>query len=71
MEDRLIAGAKQYAARAGKSLSQVVAEYFLVCLSGSSGDPAQTPRVSRLRGCLKDGDVAEDDYLRHLEGKYS
>ncbi|MXY57137.1 MAG: antitoxin [Gammaproteobacteria bacterium] len=71
MDDRLIAGAKQHAARAGKSLSQVVAEYFLVCMSGSQGSVDETPRVSRLRGCLKDKGVAEADYLKYLEDKHS
>ncbi|MCY4057025.1 MAG: DUF6364 family protein [Gammaproteobacteria bacterium] len=71
MDDRLIAGAKQHAARAGKSLSQVVAEYFLVCTSGSPGSVDETPRVSRLRGCLKDTGAAEADYLKHLEDKHS
>ena len=71
MDDRLIAGAKQHAARAGKSLSQVVAEYFLVCMSDPSRSADETPRVSRLRGCLKDTGVAEADYLKHLEEKYT
>ena len=70
MDDRLIAGAKQHAARAGKSLSQVVAEYFLVCISDSPSGADTTPRVSRLRGCLRDTGVAEADYLKHLEDKH-
>lgn len=71
MDDRLIAGAKQHAARTGKSLSQFVAEYFLVCMSGAQRNVEETPRVSRLRGCLKDKGVAEADYRKHLEDKHS
>lgn len=70
MDDRLIAGAKNHAARKGKSLSQFVAEYFLVCLSGTHNSTDATPRVSRLRGCLKNRGVAEADYLNYLEEKY-
>ena len=70
MDDRLIADAKRHAARAGKSLSQFVAEYFLVCLSGMRNSTDATPRVSRLRGCLKDAGVAETDYLNYLDDKY-
>ena len=55
--------------RSGKSLSQFVAEYFLVCLSGTRGSTRAT-RVSRLRGCLKDAGVAKTDYLNYLEEKY-
>lgn len=70
MDDRLIADAKNHAARAGKSLSQFVAEYFLVCLSGTRNGTDATPRVSRLRGCLKGTGVTEADYLSHLEETY-
>lgn len=70
MDDRLIADAKNHAARAGKSLSQFVAEYFLVCMSGTQHSDEETPRVSRLRGCLKGTGVAEADYLKHLEDKH-
>lgn len=70
MDDRLITDAKQHAARAGKSLSQLVAEYFIVCISGSPDGVEETPRVSRLRGCLRDARVTETDYSKYLEDKY-
>lgn len=71
MDDLLIAGAKRHANRVGKSLSQFVAEYFLVCTSGSRSSAEETPRVARLRGCLEDTGAAEADYLKHLEDKHS
>ncbi len=70
MDDRLIANAKEHAASVGKSLSQVVAEYFAANLSATASRPTQTPRVSKLRGSLKDSAVDTDDYLNHLEEKY-
>ena len=70
MDDRLIANAKEYAASAGKSLSQVVAEYLAAVLSAGDPPSMQTPTVSRLRGCLKDTSVDVEDYQTYLEDKY-
>ena len=70
MDDRLIADAKRYAAQVGKSLSQIVAEYFRVCVSDTRSRAKKTPVVSRLRGSLRDAGVNESDYLNHLEDKY-
>ena len=70
MDDRLIANAKEYAASVGKSLSQLVAEYFAANLSATAPRPSQTPRVTKLRGSLKDSGIDADDYLNHLEEKH-
>ena len=70
MDDRLIAAAKRHAARTGKSLSQLVAEYFAACVATASRQAQETPTVSRLRGCLKGTGVTADDYRAHLEEKY-
>ena len=65
MDDQLIAAAKKHATRTGKSLSQLVAEYFAACVVGE-----ETSTVSRLRGCLKGTGVTAEDYRTYLEEKY-
>ena len=70
MDDRLIALAKSHAAEAGKSLSQLVAEYFVAVLPPHQSRVELTPAVSALRGCLKDSGVDRDDYREYLVDKY-
>lgn len=71
LDDRLISRAKGYANDAGKSLSQVVAEFFAVITSPKHAPFEETPTVSRLRGILKDTDVDDArDYLDYLEEKH-
>ena len=71
LDDRLISGAKEYAKGAGKSLSQIVAEYFSAIMSPAPAPYKATPAVSRLRGILKEsGVVGEQDYLDYLEKKH-
>ena len=71
LDDRLIAEAKDYARDAGKSVSQVVAEYFSAITSRSQPDCTLTPTVAGLRGVLKDtGLVGLGDYHAHLEDKH-
>ena len=70
MDDQLIEAAKKHATRTGKSLSQLVAEYFVACVAPAPRHAQETPRVSRLRGCLKGTGVTADDYRTYLEDKY-
>lgn len=71
LDDRLIAQAKDYARDTGKSLSQIVAEYFSAITSRNQPDRTETPTVARLRGVLKDaGLVGVRDYHAHLEDKH-
>ena len=70
LEQRLVRRAKAYAKRAGKSVSQVVAEYF--SLLGQSDDGEETelsPTVRSLKGALKSDRGSRSDYRRHLEEK--
>ena len=53
LDHRLISEAKDYARDAGKSLSQVVAEYFSAITSRERSDSTSTPTVAGLRGVLK------------------
>ena len=71
LDDRLIAQAKDYARDTGKSLSQIVAEYFAAVTSRRQPDYTQTPAVAGLRGVLKDAGVdGLSDYHAHLEDKH-
>lgn len=71
LEDQLIEQAKSYAAQAGKSVSQIVAEYFKLLTSQriKSSSPSTTITQS-LRGLLRESKLDEKDYKKHLEGKH-
>ena len=77
LDDRLIEKAKDFAGKSGKSLSQVVADYFAAILaqeeSNAQPDEAEevlTPLVQELKGSLAGNDLAEQDYYAYLEEKY-
>lgn len=70
MDDELIAAAKVYARATGKSLSQMVAEYFEALTKAEREPVEMTPTVARMRGSWKGADVDERDYYAHLEDKY-
>jgi len=70
LEDQLIEQAKSYAAQAGKSLSQVVAEYFRMLTTETTKPTSpSTPITTSLRGLLRDSRLDEKDYKKYLEGK--
>jgi hypothetical protein len=69
----LIDQAKKHARKSGKSLSQMVADYFQSVLKGLGKPERQkpiTPLVSALKGRLKGAKINVHDYERHLEEKY-
>jgi len=72
LDDALIDQAKNYAARTGKSVSQVVADYFRLLPKGDEpvGKPEITPLTQSLRGVLREAKLDEEDYRRHLSDKY-
>ncbi len=71
LDSQLIRGAKQYAKGAGKSLSQVVAEYFAAITSADQPEFTATPAVTRLRGVLKGAPVDDArDYHAYREEKH-
>jgi hypothetical protein len=71
LDDRLIGRAKRYSDRSGKSVSQIVADYFALIEADEPIPGTElTPRVRSMIGCLKGATVTEDDYRRHLEEKY-
>ena len=74
LDDQLIAFAKKEAKKSGKSLSQMIADYFkLLKLKGKSKKQQKEefgPITSALMGAFKTTDVDEKDYYRYLEEKY-
>ena len=74
LEAALIDEAKNYAHKAGKSVSQMVAEYFgfLVLKSANSTvkDHDLPPVTRQLKGFLRGKQVTVKDYHEHLESKY-
>ena len=69
LDDKLIAGAKRHSAESGKSISQLVADFFAL-IDAPDRDVEITPRVRALRGVLAGSGLDESDYRRHLEEKY-
>ncbi len=69
LDDRLIESAKHHAAESGRSISQLVADFFALIEAGG-GDIEVTSRVRSLRGVLTGFGLDESDYQRHLEEKY-
>lgn len=69
LDEKLIAKAKRYSDKSGKSVSQLVADYF--ALIGAEPEEATqlTPRVRAMVGSMKGAKVSEADYRRHLERK--
>lgn len=71
LDDRLISKAKRYSDRSGKSVSQLVADFFSA-IDAEEDIPGTeiSPRVRSLRGAFKGSTATEEDYRRHLEEKY-
>jgi len=71
LDDHLIEQAKSYAAQAGKSVSQVVADYFkMLTTEKPKLSSPSAPITQSLRGLLRESKLDEKDYKKHLEGKY-
>jgi ATP-dependent Clp protease ATP-binding subunit ClpA len=74
LEQRLIRRAKAYARRTGKSVSELVADFFgrLDAPAEESAQRvvAQSPAVQSLIGALEGSRLDEEDYRKHLIEKY-
>jgi hypothetical protein len=71
LDETLIKKAKKHARDNGKSLSQVVSEYFSLMDQEKSGGKEDIPPLTKsLIGILRGSKVDETDYLKHLEEKY-
>lgn len=70
LEEELIEQVKAHAARMGKSVSQVVADYLRVLTAEKRPMPKPSAPVTQsLRGLLKGAKIDEMDFRRHLEEK--
>jgi hypothetical protein len=71
LSDHVIRQAKAYARRTGRSVSQMVADYFAALTRRDAAEPADlTPIVRSLKGILRGARVDRAAYRRHLEEKY-
>ncbi|WP_299734796.1 DUF6364 family protein [uncultured Endozoicomonas sp.] len=72
MEQDQVERAKTYAARHGKSLSQLVADYFDSLTTTETSEEALPPLTQKLKGALRSANASMDDsdYKKHLEDKY-
>lgn len=71
LDDHLIKRAKRYSDRSGKSVSQLVSDYFALIETDEPIPGTElTPRVRAMIGSLKGAVTTEDDYRRHLEEKH-
>lgn len=68
----LIQKAKLYSNKAGKSVSQLVTDYFAKLDGKSIQEKVSLPPITkRLLGVLKQGHkISKADYHKHLEDKY-
>ena len=69
LDEKLIASAKRHSAASGRSVSQLVADFFSL-LEAQSTDVEVTPRVRALRGVLAGSGLDEGEYIRQLEDKH-
>ena len=69
LDEKLIASAKRHSAESGKSVSQLVSDFFAL-IDAEDSDVDITPRVRSLRGVLAGSGLDESDYRRHLEEEY-
>jgi predicted HicB family RNase H-like nuclease len=71
LEDQLIEQAKVYATHVGKSVSQIVADYFKLLTSHNSNTHSvSSPITQSLRGLLRESKLDEKDYQKYLEEKH-
>ena len=70
LDDLLIEQAKTYAKRSGKSVSQLVAEYFSLLLASSPVKTDLSSSVQKLKGVFKKSKTRIEDYHEYLEENY-
>ena len=71
LDEHLVASAKEYSAKTGKSLSRIVADLFEIIENEKLDKKFQvTPATQSLRGVIADKKLSKSDYDRYLEKKY-
>ena len=69
LDGQLIERAKAHAKKRGKSVSQMVADYFALLDRDDRPEPL-APLTRSLHGALGGTTVDEDTYRRHIEEEY-
>jgi hypothetical protein len=71
LDDSLIENAKAEAAKRGKSVSQMVADFFDLLSKQPEIEDKELPPITRsLYGIIELSQIDEEDYKKHLEEKY-
>lgn len=70
LDEDLIKRAKRYSSESGKSVSQRVADYFVLIDQASPAEGELAPKSRLLYGALAGAALTETDYRDHLERKY-
>ncbi len=71
LDEHLIASAKEYSAKTGKSVSKIVSDFFGIIKNEKLHENnSLTPTVQSLRGILKNTNGSKSDYKKYLEEKY-
>lgn len=70
LDDSLIDRAKHAAEKRGKSVSQMVSEFFDSLDGGAQTKSDYPPITSALFGALRGKFLSKDDYRRHLRDKH-
>jgi hypothetical protein len=70
LDDSLIKQAKVYAQEKGRSLSQIVSDYFRILNTDTIHTKRTPPITASLRGLIKNLNIDEKDYRKYLEEKF-
>ncbi len=72
LDEEVIRQAKESAKGMGKSLSEMVEDFFKIVTSvrRQRRKGEATRLVKELRGCIRGSKVTEEDYYKYLEEKY-
>jgi len=71
LDSELIERAKAYASSTGRSVSQLVSDYFAALGTDEPAVDVEVPAVVRaLHGCLAGASLDEADYAAHLDAKH-
>lgn len=71
LEEHLISKAKLHAKKTGRSVSQIVADFFsLLVHQTESIETPLPPTVQSLKGSLSGELLDKSDYYKHIEKKY-
>ncbi|MCD4721604.1 MAG: DUF6364 family protein [Desulfobacula sp.] len=71
LDEHLIASAKEYSAKTGKSVSKIVSDFFVVIRNEKlKKTRSLTPTVQSLKGIIKNSNFSKDNYKSYLENKH-